>query len=84
MTKEEIKWILDTYRPNEDIFDEDSDRVRRLKFVIYNCLNEIDRRVVLLYAELGTQRALARELGVSASTVNKLLKEIKRKILCFM
>ena len=84
MTKEEMKWILDTYRPNEDIFDEDSDRVRRLKFVIYNCLNEIDRRVVLLYAELGTQRKLARELGVSASTVNKLLKEIKRKILCFM
>ena len=84
MTKEEMTWILDTYRPNEDIFDEDSDRVRRLKFVIYNCLNEIDRRVVLLYAELGTQRKLARELGVSASTVNKLLKEIKRKILCFM
>ena len=84
MTKEEIKWILDTYRPNEDIFDEDSDRVRRLKFVIYNCLNEIDRRVILLYAELQTQRKLAAELGVSASTVNKLLKEIKRKILCFM
>ncbi len=84
MTKEEIKWILEEYRPNEDIFCEDSDRVRRLKFVIYNCLNEIDRRVILLYSELGTQRKLARELGVSASTVNKLLKEIKRKIQCFM
>lgn len=80
MTSAEMKEILAEYRPNDSIFDTDSDLVRRLKFVIYNCLNEIDRRVILLYSHLGTQRKLAAELGVSASTVNKLLKEIKQKI----
>lgn len=80
MTRTGIKEILDRYRPSDDIFCEDSEKVRRVKFVVYNCLNEVDRRVILLYAELGTQRALAERLGVSASTVNKLLKEIRRKI----
>lgn len=80
MTSAGMREILEEYRPNEDVFDPDSDTVRRLKFVIYNCLNEIDRRVILLYTELGTQRKLAAELGVSASTVNKLIKDIKRKI----
>ena len=80
MTRTGIKEILDRYRPSEDICCEDSERVRKVKFVIYNCLNEVDRRVILLYAELGTQRALAERLGVSTSTVNKLLKEIRKKI----
>lgn len=80
MTRRGIKEILDRYRPSEDIFCEDSEKVRKVKFVIYNCLNEVDRRVILLYAELGTQRALAERLGVSTSTVNKLLKEIRKKI----
>lgn len=75
-----ITEILEAYKPDTDIFSEESDLVRRVKFVVYNCLNEIDRRVILLYAELGTQRSLAKRLGVSVTTVNKLIKDIRKKI----
>ena len=69
------------YRPSDDgIFNAEDEEVRIIKDIIWHKLSEVDRRVLILYAELGSQRKLGDELGISASTCNKLIKEIRRKI----
>ena len=73
--------ILEDYQPDNDIFSEEDEVVAKLKDVIFNRLSEIDRRVILLYAELQSQRKVAKLLGVSASTVNILIRRIRKEIL---
>lgn len=51
-----------------------------IKTVIFKDLTEIERRIILLYAELQSQRKLGDLMGLSAATINKILKDIKRKI----
>lgn len=51
-----------------------------LKTVIFEDLTEVERRVILLYVELQSQRKLGKLMGLSAATVNKILKDIKKKI----
>lgn len=81
MTTIDIEEILDDYRPNDDdIFNEDTEEMKKLKHIIYNDLDEVDRRVILLYAELGSLRKLGSILGVSASSAFLKIKTIKKKI----
>ena len=75
-----LKDIMTDYRPNEGIFNTEPDRVAAVKDVIWHRLNEVERRVIILYAHLGSQRKLGEELGLSASTINKLIKQIRNKI----
>lgn len=51
-----------------------------IKTVIFKDLTEIERRIILLYAELQSQRELGKIMGLSAATINKILKDIKKKI----
>lgn len=76
-----MKRILEDYLPDDDIMSEEDFRVNALKHIIYERLSETDKRVILLYAELGSQREVGRKLGVSASTVNILIKRIREDIL---
>lgn len=76
-----FKKIFEDYQPDNDIFSEEPEVVAKLKDVIFNRLSEIDRRVILLYAELQSQRKVAKLLGVSASTVNILIRRIRKEIL---
>lgn len=81
MTTIDIEEILDDYRPNDDdIFNEDTEEMKKLKKIIYTNLDEVDRRVILLYAELGSLRKLGSILGVSASSAFLKIKTIKKKI----
>lgn len=73
--------IIKDYQPDTDIFSDEDERVSKLKDIIFNRLTEIDRRVILLYAELQSQRKVAKILGVSASTVNILIRRIRKEIL---
>ncbi len=73
--------ILQEYLPDDSLFTEEDERMLRLKHIIYDCLSETDKRVILLYAELGSQRDVGEKLGVSASTVNILIRKIRQKIL---
>ena len=75
-----LKELMQTYKPNWDIFTQEDMRMILLKQVIFEDLDEIERRVILLYTELQSQRKLGRLMGLSAATVNKLLKGIKSKI----
>lgn len=76
-----MKRILEEYLPDDDLFSAEDERMNALKHIIYEKLSETDKRVILLYAELGSQREVGRKLGVSASTVNILIKRIRNEIL---
>ena len=73
--------ILKDYEPDTDIFSDEDEVVAKLKDIIFNRLSEIDRRVIILYAEEQSQRKVAKILGVSASTVNILIRRIRKEIL---
>lgn len=76
-----IDSLLDDYKPSNDIFSEDDERVAKLKRIIYNSLDEVDRRIIILYAELGSLRKLGKELGISTSSAWIRINAIKKKIL---
>lgn len=75
-----IKDILEEYKPDNDVFSEENENINKLKNIIYNKLDEVDRRIILLYTELGSLRKLGKELGVSASTVLTRIREIRNRI----
>lgn len=77
----DINDLISEYSPNEDIFTSDNVMMVKLKRIIMNDLDEIDKRVILLYADLSSQRKVADILGVSTSTVNNKIKEIREKII---
>jgi len=72
--------ILGDYLPDDDIFSEEPELINRIKHIIYEKLSETDKRVLLLYAELSSQRKVGEKLGVSASTVNILIRKIRNRI----
>ena len=75
-----IKDMLEDYKPDNSLFSEEDEKINRLKNIIYKKLDEVDRRIILMYAELGSLRKLGRELGVSSSTALSRIREIREKI----
>ena len=75
-----IKEIESEYKPDTSIWRIDDNKMHRLKNVIQD-LNEIDRRIILLYAETGSQREVAKALGVSVATTNGIIKRIREEII---
>lgn len=76
----DIKTILEDYKPDNSLFTEEPDLVNRIKNIIYNKLDEPNRRIILLYAELGNYRDLAKVLNVSIGTVSSRINRIKNII----
>ena len=75
-----IKDILEDYSPDNSIFTEENPEINKLKNIIYNDLDEVDRRIIIMYAELGSLRKLGKELGVCAATALTKIIEIRKKI----
>lgn len=82
--KQRLKELKEEYKFNDDIFNEDDKRAYIAKKVIFEQLNEVDRTIILLYAETGSLRQLGNILGCSHSTirpeVNRIKEDIKNKI----
>jgi len=76
----DIEKILDTYKPNEDPFDDDADNVRILKYIIFKELNDIEKRLIILYTEYRSFRKVASSLNISPSTVYIYVNNIRKKI----
>lgn len=72
--------MLEDYEPDYTVFAEDTPEMTALKSIIFNELTEVERRVIVLYAELQSQRELGRKLGISASSAQILVKGIREKI----
>lgn len=76
---EELRKLLREYEDKEENIMEDTDELLEVYDAV-NQLNEADRIILYLYAELGSLRAVGRTLGVSYSTARKAVQEIKGKI----
>jgi len=76
---EELRKLLREYEDKEENIMEDTDELLGVYDAV-NQLNEADRIILYLYAELGSLRAVGRTLGVSYSTARKAVQEIKGKI----
>lgn len=76
-----LKDIYEDYAEDTTIFNEEDDKVRKIKHIIFNDLDEVDRRIILLYSEFESLRKLAAELKVSTTTAYYKVKEIKQKIM---
>ena len=78
----DFREIAPDYAPNPDtLFNNEDDRVRRVKHIVQNRLEPWERNVILLYADCGSLRKLGKRLDLSHSSVRRVVDEIKQKIL---
>ena len=76
----DIKEVIEQYSENPDIFNDESETTKKIKHFIFNNLDEVDRRIILLYAELQSLRKLGKVLGISPSSAFIKIKQIKTKL----
>lgn len=77
-----IKELVNEYKPPVDddlLFTDDDSDLLTIKKIVYN-LEPYNRTILLMYAELGSMMALAKELDVSHSAVIKRIDQIKAEI----
>lgn len=75
----EILECIDDYRPSNDIFSEEDERVSSAKTAF--CKLDTDEKIIfLLYIELGNKRAVAERLNISKTAIYTKIKSIQEKI----
>ena len=77
----DLNAIQADYDLDGSIFNDEPDKVRRVKEIVLNRLDAVDRAIILLYADCGSLRDLGRRLGVSHSSVRTIVDGIKEKIM---
>ena len=77
----DLNAIRADYDLDGSIFNDEPDKVRRVKEIVLNRLDAVDRAIILLYADCGSLRDLGRRLGVSHSSVRTIVDGIKEKIM---
>ena len=60
---------------------DEEDRIHRVKDIVLNKLNEVDRTLILLYADCQTYRKLGARLGMSHMTIRAEIMRIRKEIL---
>ena len=76
----ELRKIIDEYRPDDDIMRDDDDRVYQIKKALWQ-LSEPEKIIFCLYLDQRSSRKVGKLLGVSHSTILNEIKIIKAKIL---
>lgn len=76
----DFKMILKEYEPDYSIWREDDERMTRIKEAVQN-LADADRIIFIMYCETGSLREVARMLGVSHTSIFKVIKTIKGQII---
>ena len=77
MTPQMLSIIQQTFKPDPM---KDTEQEYRLKSALSN-LNEVDRRILILYAEYASIRDVAKILNTSYHYVSKKLKSIRNDLL---
>lgn len=77
----DYKTIKEDYKFNPDIFTQDDERVSKVKYIIDNKLTQVDKTIILLYADCGSLRKLGQRMGMSHMTIRKEVVRIKKFIL---
>lgn len=75
-----LKELYEDYKMDNDIFSEEPELVSRIKTILWNDLNEIDRIILLCYAETASLQKLAKEMHVSRTAIHSRIKAIKKQI----
>lgn len=78
--KEQLKKIMADYKYDDDIMNEDDERVAKIKYAISK-LPEADKVIFILQTDIQSQRKVGNLLGVSHTAIGKECKRIKEKIL---
>lgn len=76
MTPQMLNVIQTNFNPNPM---KDTETEYRLKSAL-NHLSEVDRRIIILYAEYASIRDVAKILNTTYHYINKKLKEIKDEL----
>lgn len=76
ISKQELKGIMDDYKPNTD---KDDDYILLIKEAIQS-LNESDKIIFLLYTEFASEQKLADLLNVSRTPIHSLIVKCRQKI----
>lgn len=85
-TEKELKIVRDfrdlekDYRFDPSIFNEEPERVARVKEVIEE-LPPADRVIILMYADCGSVRKLAGKLGFSHTRIAQEVRRIKKNVI---
>lgn len=68
----------------DPIFSTEEPRVRRLKEIIFLEIGQVDRMLILMYADCGSLRKLGEKIGVSHVTINHEIRRIRAEIIAKM
>ena len=77
----DYKEIRKDFEIDDSIFNAEPAKVRRIKEIVLNRLDQVERTLILLYADCGSLRDLGKRLGMSYGSVKRVLDPIKEKIL---
>ena len=77
----DYKRIAADYAYDGTIFNEDDARLSAVKYSINHRLDQVDRTIILLYADCQSFRKLGKRLGFSHMTIRKEVRRIKARIL---
>lgn len=73
--------IAEDYAFDGDIFNDEPERIARVKYIVNKRLNQVDRTLIILYADCQSFRKLGRRLGLSHTTVRAEIVRIRAEIL---
>lgn len=65
----------------DPLFTSEPDKVRRVKEIVLNRIPQVDRTIILMYADCGSLREMGRRLGLSHSSVKVIVDRIREDIL---
>ena len=77
----EFRQIKQEYAFNPDIMCQDDPRVSRLKEIIDTKLSQVDKTIILLYADCLSYRKLGKKMNLSHMTIRREVMRIKKIIL---
>jgi DNA-directed RNA polymerase specialized sigma subunit len=80
LDKEQLKLIMADYKYDDDIMNEDDERVRKIKYALSQ-LPDADRIIFCLQTDIQSQRKVGNLLGVSHTAIGKECKRIKERII---
>lgn len=72
--------IRKDYAYDPDIMNPEPERVARVKYIINHRLNQVDKTLIILYADCQSYRKLGKRLGLSHTTVMLEIRRIKAEI----
>lgn len=77
----EYRQIKEDYKFNPDIMCQDDPKVSRIKEIIDTKLSQVDKTIILLYADCQSYRKLGRKMNLSHMTARREVIRIKKLIL---